>query len=300
MAMQWFYKASGTEVGPISGNELRNLADCGTVTRDTQVRNAPDGNWVAAERVKGLFTSTTDPPVPPLTPSPKETNMTVEERLARLEKAIENGTKLDGTTREGVTARGFCLVDGEGNRRALLGNTENGAGLQLYDDKGKARAELIVLGEGLALTLSDEEGKVRVSLGVAEGGPILSLQDKTDNASAVLLCGDKGPALRLCDEMGIARVHVLLHTGLGQAALWLHDEKGNMRVTLTDSKAGPCLVLFDEKGQSRAAFGFTVEGSNLTLQDEHGNTRAILIGPADGAALLAMLDEKGNMNWHAP
>ena len=54
MASQWFYQVMGDEVGPVSAADLRNLAQNGTVARDTLVRKAPDGAWVLAERVQGL------------------------------------------------------------------------------------------------------------------------------------------------------------------------------------------------------------------------------------------------------
>jgi hypothetical protein len=55
MASEWFYQVMGEQVGPISSAELRKLAQQGTVSRDTLVKNAPDGIWVPAVRVNGLF-----------------------------------------------------------------------------------------------------------------------------------------------------------------------------------------------------------------------------------------------------
>jgi hypothetical protein len=67
MASQWFHQAGGKEAGPISGAELRNLAQRGVVTRETLVKNAPDAAWVPAEHVRGLFpvASAVPPPPPP-------------------------------------------------------------------------------------------------------------------------------------------------------------------------------------------------------------------------------------------
>jgi hypothetical protein len=64
MGSQWLYEVMGDEVGPISSVELRNLAQRGTVTRDTPVRQAPDGDWILAERVQGLFPESNEPPRP--------------------------------------------------------------------------------------------------------------------------------------------------------------------------------------------------------------------------------------------
>jgi hypothetical protein len=41
MASEWFYQVMGEQVGPVSSTELRNLAQQGTVLRDTLVKNAP-------------------------------------------------------------------------------------------------------------------------------------------------------------------------------------------------------------------------------------------------------------------
>lgn len=68
MASQWFYQVMGEQNGPVSSEELRNLAQRGTVTPNTPVRKAPDGVWVPAERVNGLFaiSGKTPPPPPPV------------------------------------------------------------------------------------------------------------------------------------------------------------------------------------------------------------------------------------------
>lgn len=57
MASQSLYQVMRDEVGPVSGSELRSLAQRGTIDRDTLVRKSPDGEWVRAERVQGLFLS---------------------------------------------------------------------------------------------------------------------------------------------------------------------------------------------------------------------------------------------------
>jgi hypothetical protein len=77
MASQWLYKVMGEQVGPVSVSELRNLAQHGTISSDTLVRQSPDGVWVLAERLRGLFSDsdartpskaiTSDEPPPPKT-----------------------------------------------------------------------------------------------------------------------------------------------------------------------------------------------------------------------------------------
>lgn len=57
---QWFYRSQGRAVGPLSPQELLQKAKLGEVRRDTLVRKGLAGEWVAAWRVAGLFTS---PPI---------------------------------------------------------------------------------------------------------------------------------------------------------------------------------------------------------------------------------------------
>ena len=75
MASQWFYRVMGKQVGPISGAELRTLAQRGAISADTPVRKAPDGAWAPADRVKGLFAA---PPIPKNRALPKPTGATNE------------------------------------------------------------------------------------------------------------------------------------------------------------------------------------------------------------------------------
>jgi len=55
MASQWYYQIMGEEFGPVSPSELRQLAQTSTISADTLVRKGTDGDWVRAERVKGLW-----------------------------------------------------------------------------------------------------------------------------------------------------------------------------------------------------------------------------------------------------
>jgi hypothetical protein len=66
VASRWFYEVMGKQIGPVSSADLLALAQRGTVTYDTPIRKGPDGNWVSAKRVQGLFPApnTTSPPMP--------------------------------------------------------------------------------------------------------------------------------------------------------------------------------------------------------------------------------------------
>jgi len=55
MAKVFYYQVMGEVIGPVSGTELRQKALDQTIAEDTVVRIGADGNWVAANRLKGLF-----------------------------------------------------------------------------------------------------------------------------------------------------------------------------------------------------------------------------------------------------
>ena len=59
-------RGHGGGTGANSSAELRGLAQDAVISRDTLVRKAPDGAWVLAERVQGLFSGSdaTPPPAP--------------------------------------------------------------------------------------------------------------------------------------------------------------------------------------------------------------------------------------------
>ena len=51
----WYYQTEkGTEAGPVSNSELKNLVSSGAVTPDTMLRK-DDAKWVKASAVGGLF-----------------------------------------------------------------------------------------------------------------------------------------------------------------------------------------------------------------------------------------------------
>jgi hypothetical protein len=72
MTSQWFYQVMGEQIGPVSAAGLRKLAQGGAISRDTLVRKGPDGTWVLAERVRGLFSASDATTLPPPVTVPTE------------------------------------------------------------------------------------------------------------------------------------------------------------------------------------------------------------------------------------
>lgn len=55
MGATWYYRQDGRETGPVSFEEVFELARSGTLSRSHSVRAGEDGTWVPAESIVGLF-----------------------------------------------------------------------------------------------------------------------------------------------------------------------------------------------------------------------------------------------------
>jgi hypothetical protein len=64
MAQEWFYSEQGNQVGPISGAQLKAMADSGQIGRQTLVWKEGMSEWAPASRVNGLFASAEHAPAP--------------------------------------------------------------------------------------------------------------------------------------------------------------------------------------------------------------------------------------------
>lgn len=66
MSKQWYYQAMGSEIGPLASAALKQEVRLGHIQPDTLVRLGLDGEWQAADRIKGLL----DPPMSPAPTQP--------------------------------------------------------------------------------------------------------------------------------------------------------------------------------------------------------------------------------------
>ena len=55
MAIQWYCRLMGTELGPFTSKQLLEMARSHRLMPDDSVKKGAEGMWVAAHRVKGLF-----------------------------------------------------------------------------------------------------------------------------------------------------------------------------------------------------------------------------------------------------
>lgn len=65
MPQQWYCQIMGDEVGPLTSNQLREMALSGRLAPNDLIRKATSDRWVTAEQVKGLFDRATAPISPP-------------------------------------------------------------------------------------------------------------------------------------------------------------------------------------------------------------------------------------------
>jgi hypothetical protein len=55
VSQEWYYSVNGDRQGPISGAELKKLADGGTIKPGDLVWKDGMSDWVQAKSIKGLF-----------------------------------------------------------------------------------------------------------------------------------------------------------------------------------------------------------------------------------------------------
>jgi S1-C subfamily serine protease len=74
MATEWYFRSDGKVQGPCTSSQLKQLVQRGTLNANTAIRRVPDGNWVPASTVSGLFEEAephrpVQPAPPPLPPA---------------------------------------------------------------------------------------------------------------------------------------------------------------------------------------------------------------------------------------
>ncbi len=104
LSTEWFYQAMGDVVGPLNAAELRAHAHSGRIMCDTFVRRGPDGQWLSADRIKGLFDRDSPKlPTPPVPPQLASNSITVT-------APNDQGIETDGEEKPVYTMTGFSDV----------------------------------------------------------------------------------------------------------------------------------------------------------------------------------------------
>jgi hypothetical protein len=95
MADQWYCRISDEESGPISAPELKVMAAKGLLSPQDMVRRGEKGTWVAAARVKGLFSQGETPAAgttagPSLQSTPTQTAPAKPKRILRAKAVADD------------------------------------------------------------------------------------------------------------------------------------------------------------------------------------------------------------------
>ncbi len=128
MAHEWFIKRTDSEQGPLSAEELKQLALSGQIAPTDLVRRADMVDWKQASSVKGLFSEQSPPPIPPL-PASAATN-SVEQPTSTDSPNIESsapsfGEKIKASLSELLgTAKAAKELTTAQTRRAKLSNLD--------------------------------------------------------------------------------------------------------------------------------------------------------------------------------
>lgn len=111
MAGEWFVVVADKKRGPLTFSQLQELAERGAITRESQVSRGPEGPWVAASRVKGLFAAPAADPEP-VTPPPSDSG---DDRMSLpVVRREQLPTDLQGKPQADETVHYFSYIDSEG------------------------------------------------------------------------------------------------------------------------------------------------------------------------------------------
>lgn len=79
--VQWDCKIAGREVGPLSSQQVVEMARTGQLRPDDLVRKGSAGQWVEARRIKGLAFAETDIPVAEIVAGPTASSASRERNV---------------------------------------------------------------------------------------------------------------------------------------------------------------------------------------------------------------------------
>jgi len=155
-----------------------------------------------------------------------------------------------------VRGRRFCLIDKDGNERAVLGLDDQGRTmLELRDSSKTARAKLVADDKSGALQLLDTGGNVQVELQARDFVSGLRIQDPEGKLRVTVLQAFGTPSIGLLNSEGTEGVGITVLRN-GFASIRLAGPQGKKRAELSVATDGsPSLALFDSAEKSRAVLG---------------------------------------------
>ena len=204
-------------------------------------------------------------------------------RLDRLEKRCRRLTI-------GATALGLALaaaVTVSAVAEPAVQDMVRARGFELIDDEGELRAFLNVTGnDDVILSLIDKQGVQRWFARIDKHGPSLILSDEEDNTRWAARAWEDGTRLELSDEKGELRWLAVVDEN--RTFTFLADEKGKTRWAASVSEDGPRTWLVDEKGVTRATLGSTTLVTPRTgVETKRPEGSLVLFGPDGNATFEA-------------
>ncbi len=110
---EWHYTSKGERHGPVSSQQLKELAALGVLEPDDNVWKDGMEEWVSASKVKGLFPGLSQsPPPPPPPPAPPRQEIPVSAKGKVPIKSVTPRTGVPEKIAKGVTIGWslFCLL----------------------------------------------------------------------------------------------------------------------------------------------------------------------------------------------
>ena len=143
----------------------------------------------------------------------------------------------DGHFRQ-IVAERISIVDGAGQERMLIGNSEEGTGIKVLNKAGK---KVLGIGidadeEGSGILVNDKEGRPRIGLGLDEGVPSVVMVD--ENGKKILAMGgdEKGYGFVIMDENEVERAGLGFQDG--DTGIVIYDDHGKYSRGMIRQKNG--------------------------------------------------------------
>jgi hypothetical protein len=226
-----------------------------------------------------------------------------------------------GDAAEVVRAKGFVLVDANGQERARLATTDDGASLVLIDRQARERLRMSV-GPGQAVTVKtlDAAGRERailgsdnglqwgvkmpdaggggVTLGLDERGAALSMRLAGTPAGLELgtLAGKREAALTLTGEKP-DQVVGWLGLDADGIGIGMNGQGGKEALTLGTNSHGSGIEVNWPGGARAVSLGVGADGAGVSLVDQRAQERLGFSIVPEGAAALVLKDEGGHEAW---
>ncbi|MCH8274714.1 MAG: hypothetical protein IH851_07985 [Armatimonadetes bacterium] len=217
-------------------------------------------------------------------------NRTIEDRLARLERANRRLTFFCAAlvvlpmlvvagwraqVPDVIRAHSFEVVGEDGNVKGRLWHVKNVAALSLYDSKGVARIDMNSPDGSPRIRVMNDEGQARAVLEVSAGRAGLRLLDPGDKTRLDLSTGPpliegEGPRLNFYTKKGKLEVTLL---GGGTPIMHFNDSDGNPRIilaVLNDPEYAGIMVMGKDFSKQKVRIGNETGGTwfGISVRDD--------------------------------